>query len=68
MLHGNAVGKEAVAIHYDYSESKIELFINKLEKLSHENQLGQDLDSFLNIYNTKIDDFLCLKNQNSLHS
>ena len=60
MLHGSS-GKEAVAVHYDYSESKTELFINNLEKMSCENQLGHDLEDFLNIYNAKIDEIFKLK-------
>ena len=50
MLHGSSC-KEAVAVHYDYSESKTELFIDDIQKLSEENQLGYDFDDFLNIYN-----------------
>ena len=55
MLHGSC--KEAVAVHYEYSESKTELFIDDIQKLSEENQLGYDFDDFLNIYNAKIDNF-----------
>ena len=44
--------KEAVTVHYDYSESKTELFINYVQ-----NQLGYDFDDFLNIYNAKIEFF-----------
>ena len=53
MLHGSSC-KEAVAVHYDYSESKTELFINNLQQLSEENQLGYDFDDFLNIYYTML--------------
>ena len=60
LLHGN-ISKEAVAVHYDYSESKTELFINNLEKLSSRNQLGHDLEDFLNIYNANVDDFFKLE-------
>ena len=56
MLHGSSC-KEAVAVHYEYSESKTELFIDDIQKLSEENQLGYDFDDFLNIYNAKIDNF-----------
>ena len=51
--------KEAVALNYDFSESKTELFVKSLEKLSDEseNSLGDNLDDFLNILNTKIDEF-----------
>ena len=59
LLHGVA-SKEAVAVHYDYSESKTELFLNNLEKLSSENNLGHDLEDFLNIYNANIDGFFKL--------
>ena len=59
MLHGNAK-KEAIAVYYDYSESKTELFINNLEKLLSENKLGHDLDEFLDIYNANIDQFFKL--------
>ena len=59
LLHGNA-SKESVAVHYDYSESKTELFINCIEKLSSANNLGHDLEDFLNIYNAKIDEFFKL--------
>ena len=59
LLHGNA-SKESVAVYYDYSESKTELFLNKIEKLSAENRLGHDLEDFLNIYNTTIDEFFKL--------
>ena len=59
MLHGSSCN-EAVSVDYAYSESKAELFINNLQKLSKENQLGYDFDDFLNIYNTKIDDFFKL--------
>ena len=54
--------KEAVALNYDFSESKIELFVKSLENLSDEseNSLGDDLDDFLNIFNTKIDEFFKL--------
>ena len=46
--------KEAVALNYDFSESKTELFVKSLENLSDEseNSLGDDLDDFLNIFNT----------------
>ena len=59
MLHDSSC-KEAVAVHNDYSESKTELFINNLQKLFEENQLGYDFDDFLNIYNAKIDNFFKL--------
>ena len=59
MLHGSSC-KEAVAVHYEYSESKTELFIDDIQKLSEENQLGYDFDDFLNIYNAKIDNFFKL--------
>ena len=36
MLHGSSF-KEAVAVHYEYSESKTELFIDDIQKLSEEN-------------------------------
>ena len=54
--------KEAVALNYDFSESKTELFVKRLENLSDEseNSLGDDLDDFLNIFNTKIDEFFKL--------
>ena len=54
--------KEAVAVNYDFSESKTELFVKSLEHLSSEseNSLGDDLDDFLDIFNTKIDEFLKL--------
>ena len=47
-------------VHYEYSESKTELFIDDIQKLSEENQLGYDFDDFLNIYNAKIDNFFKL--------
>ena len=59
LLHGNA-NKQSVAVYYDYSESKTELFLNKIEKLSTENSLGHDLEDFLNIYNTTVDEFFKL--------
>ena len=59
MLHGSSC-EEAVAVHYEYSESKTELSINNLQKISEENQLGYDLDDFLNIYNAKMDNFFKL--------
>ena len=62
MLHGSSC-EEAVAVHYDYSESKTELSINNLQKMSEENQLGYDLDDFLYIYNAKIDNFFQTQNQ-----
>ena len=54
--------KEAVALNHDLSESKNELFVKSLENLSDEseNSLGDDLDDFLNIFNTKIDEFFKL--------
>ena len=54
--------KEAVALNYDFSESKTELFVKSLENLSDEseNSLGDDLDDFLNIFNTKIYEFFKL--------
>ena len=54
--------KEAVALNYDFSESKTELFVKSLENLSveGENSLGDNLDDFLNIFNTKIDEFFKL--------
>ena len=47
--------KEAVALNY-------ELFVKSLENLSveGENSLGDNLDDFLNIFNTKIDEFFKL--------
>ena len=59
MLHGNA-SKESVTVHYDYSDSKTELFIKSIENLSSENNLGHDLEDFLNIYDAKIDEFFKL--------
>ena len=51
-----------MAVNYDFSESKTELFVQSLENLSDEseNSLGYDLDDFLNIFNTKIDEFFKL--------
>ena len=51
-----------MAVNYDFSESKTELFVKSLEHLSSEseNSLGDDLDDFLDIFNTKIDEFLKL--------
>ena len=51
-----------MAFNYDFSESKTELFVKRLEILSDEskNSLGDDLDDFLNIFNTKIDEFFKL--------
>ena len=43
-------------------ESKNELFVKSLENLSDEseNSLGDNLDDFLNIFNSKIDEFFKL--------
>ena len=60
LQHGK-VNKESVAVYYDYSESKIELFLNNLEKLNSVNDLGDDLDEFLSIYNANVDEFFKLK-------
>ena len=51
-----------MAVNYDFSESKTELFVKSLENLSNKskNSLGDDLDDFLNIFNTKIDEFFKL--------
>ena len=48
-----------MAVNYDFSESKTELFVKILENLSNEseNSHGDDLDDFLNIFNTKIGEF-----------
>ena len=59
LLHGDG-SKESVAVYYDYSESKTELFLNDLAKLSSENKFGHDLEDFLNIYNAKVDDYFKL--------
>ena len=61
-LSHSYVKKEAVAFNYDFSESKTELFVKSLENLSDEseNSLGDDLNDFLNIFNTKIDEFFKL--------
>ena len=59
LLHGNA-SKESVAVYYDYSESKTEIFLNSIKKLSTENSFGHDLEDFLNIYNATIDEFFKL--------
>ena len=40
-----------MALNYDFSESKTELFVKSLEKLSDESE------NSLNILNTKIDEF-----------
>ena len=53
LLHGNA-SKESQTVYYENSQSKTELFLNSLEKLSSDNSLGHDLEDFLNIYNVKI--------------
>ena len=51
-----------MAVNYDFSESKTELFFKSLENLSDEseNSLGDDLDDFLNIFNMKIGEFFQL--------
>ena len=51
-----------MALNYDFSESKTELLVKSLENLSDEseNSLGDDLDDFLNKFNTKIDEFFKL--------
>ena len=59
LLHGN-VSKESVAVYYDYSDSKTELFVQNIDKLAAENCFGHDLEDFLNIYNAKIDEFFKL--------
>ena len=61
LLHDNA-SKEFQAVYYKNSESKTELFLNSLEKLSTDNSLGHDLEDFLNIYNVKIYEFSNLNN------
>ena len=60
LQHGYA-GKESVAVYYDYSESKTELFLNKIENLNSADGLGDNLEEFLNTYNATIDDFFKLK-------
>ena len=59
LIHGST-GKESVAVYYDFSESKTELFLSSIEKLSSENSLGHDLEDFLNIYNATVDEFFKL--------
>ena len=59
LKHGSGK-KEAVTVHYDFSESKSELFLESLKHLSNNCYLGHDLEDFLNIYNAKIDEFFKL--------